>query len=133
VRREGHVDWGQIRSHIDVWRSLFRRKKQALTRRALVAAGMQAVVEPREPIDIRNERAGRAYAPGKLRCNVVHFLAGDQHHSTVILDDPRLGWRDVTGPGFSVRKVPGVADAIFKPPNVGELASQLRALLDAAN
>jgi len=133
VRREGHVDWGQIRSHIDVWRSLFRRKKQALTRRALVAAGMQAVVEPREPIDIRNERAGRAYAPGKLRCNVVHFLAGDQHHSTVILDDPRLGWRDVTGPGFSVRKVPGVADAIFKPPNVGELASQLRALLDGAN
>jgi len=133
VRRESPVDWAQVRSHAEVWRKLFRRKRQALTRRALVTAGMQAMVEPIERIELRNERAGRAYAPGKLHCDVVHFLAADQHHSTVILDDPRLGWRDVTGPGFSIRKVPGVAEAIFRPPNVGELASQLCVLLDTAN
>ena len=133
VDRKSHVDFSQVRSHLGVWRKLFRRKRQALTRRALVSAGMQAVVEPIERVEFRNERAGRAYAPGKLNCKVVHFLAADEPHSTVILDDPRLGWRDVTGPGFSVRKVPGRADAIFKPPNVSELASQLHALLDGEN
>jgi hypothetical protein len=64
---------------------------------------------------------------------VVHFLAADQFHSTLILDDPRLGWGDVVGDRFSVRKVPGIADAIFRPPNVSELGSQLRSLLDCEN
>jgi hypothetical protein len=64
---------------------------------------------------------------------VVHFLAADELHSTLILDDPRLGWGEVAGGGFSVRRVPGIADAIFKPPNVSELGSQLRSLLDREN
>lgn len=128
-----HLNWAQVRSHAAVWKKLIRKKRQALTRRALVGAGMQSMLESIEKVGNRNERAGRAYAPGKLQCKVVHFLASDEHHSTVILDDPRLGWRDMAGPGFSVRKVPGIAAAIFQPPNVSDLASQLRGLLDGAN
>jgi hypothetical protein len=94
---------------------------------------MQGAIEAIEPIKLRNERAGRAYVPGKLACKVVHFLASDELHSTLILDDPRLGWRDVVGGGFSVRHVPGVADGIFRPPNVSELGSELRSLLDREN
>ena len=65
---------------------------------------MQAVIQPIERIEFRNQRAARAYIPGKLKCNVVHFLAADELHSTLLLDDPRLGWGDVVGDGFSVHQ-----------------------------
>ena len=133
ARGESHQGWAEVRSHLGIWRKLFGRKKQALTRRVLVSAGMQSVVESVEQIGFRNERAARAYVPGKLACDVVHFLAADEFHSTLVLDDPRLGWRDVVGRGFSVRNVPGRTDTIFKPPNVSELASQLRVLFDGVN
>jgi hypothetical protein len=80
-----------------------------------------------------NVRAGRTYEPKPLHCKVVHFLAADEAHSTLVLDDPRLGWRDHVGPGFSTESVPGVADGIFKQPNVPELASKLRDLLDGVH
>jgi hypothetical protein len=94
---------------------------------------MQAVIQSIEPVEVRNERAARAYIPFALKCNVVHFLAADKFQSPPILHDPRLGWGDVAGDGLSVHKVHGVADAIFKPPNVSELGSQLRSLLDREN
>jgi thioesterase domain-containing protein len=115
VRGESHVGWAGIRSHLGFWNKLFARKRQAVTRRVLISVGMHAVIEPVERIDLRNERAGRAYTPGALRCNVVHFLAADEPHSTVILDDPRLGWSDVVEHRFAVRRVPGRASAILKP------------------
>jgi thioesterase domain-containing protein len=133
LRGEIQAGWAGVRSHLGVWRKLLGRKRQAVTRRVLVSAGMQAVIEPVERIELRNERAGRAYTPNLLHCNVVQFLAADELSSTVILDDPRLGWRDAVGSGFSVRKIPCRAGAIFKTPNVDELASQLGTLLDHAN
>jgi len=54
-------------------------------------------------------------------------------HSTFILDDPRLGWREFVQGEFTVRKAPGNATEIFNPPHVRELAAQLRALLDGVN
>lgn len=125
--------WSQARSHLATLKQLFRRRRQAFTRRVLVSAGMQKVIEPVERMDCRNERTGRAYVPRRLDCNVVHFIAADERHSTLILDDPRLGWHEMAGRRFSVCQVPGIADAIFRPPNVSELASQLRAHLDQAD
>ncbi len=133
ARGQASATWFQARSHAGVLKQLFRRKRQAFARRVLVSAGMQKAIEPVESINFRNHGAGRAYVPAKLTCNVVHFLAADERHSTLILDDPRLGWRDMVGAGFSARKVPGIADGIFKPPHVAELASQLRELLDVVN
>ena len=133
LRGEPSLVWRQVRSHLGVWRTLFGKRRQALTRRVLVSTHMQAAIPPIERVELRNERAARAYIPGKLQCNVVHFLAADEPHSTLILDDPRLGWGDVVGDRFSVRKTPGIAGEIFKPPNVSELGSQLRSLLDREN
>jgi oxalate---CoA ligase len=133
LRGKNETAWKQVRSHLGVWRKMFGKKRQAITRRVLVSTGMQAVIQPIERNESPNQRAGRAYIPGKLKCSVVHFLAADQFHSTLILDDPRLGWRDAVGDVFSVRKVPGIAEAIFRPPNVSELGSQLRSLLDREN
>ncbi|HEY3738775.1 MAG TPA: AMP-binding protein, partial [Bryobacteraceae bacterium] len=128
----GKQTWEHVRSHSAVWKELLRRKVQAHTRRALVSAGMQDVVAPIERIELRNQRAGRAYRPGNLSCKVVHFLAADESHDTLILDDPRLGWREKAS-GFSTCEVPGIADGIFRPPYVTELALQLRARLDRIN
>ena len=130
LRGKSGNGWDEVRAHFDVWKTLFVRKRQAIIRRVLVSTRMQEAIPPREPLHTRNECAGRAYIPRKLKCNVVHFLAADELHRTLILDDPRLGWGEVVGDGFSIRKVPGIADGIFKPPNVRELASQLRSLLD---
>ncbi len=133
LRGEASEVVNQARAHFAALRQLFERKKQAATRRALVSAGMQSWVDEAEHLDFRNTRAGRAYVPGGLACKVVHFLAADVRHSTQILDDPRLGWRDAVGSGFSSCNVPGVANAIFHPPFVAELALRLRAELDKVN
>ncbi len=133
ARVEVHTTWTNVRSHARVLIGLLKRKTQAFTRRGLVGIGLKSVVEPIERMECRNERAGRSYEPKPLRCNVVHFIAADERHSTLVLDDPRFGWREQVGAGFSVRKVPGIADGIFKEPNVPELASQLRAVLDGVN
>ncbi len=122
-----------MRTHAGVLRRLFGRKRQAVTLRALMSAGLQNVIEPMESIYIRNERTGLAYIPGRLACNVVHFLPSDEDHSTVVLDDPRLGWRETVQNSFFVRRVPGIAAGIFKPPHVVVLSAQLRSVLDPLN
>ncbi len=123
----------QVRTHTGALKQLLGRKTRAIMHRVLISAGLKILIEPMEPNYFRNQRAGRAYVPKKLECDVVQFLAADERHSTLILDDPRLGWHAIVGRGFSVHEIPGTADAIFKPPNVGKLASQLRAFLDLAN
>jgi hypothetical protein len=134
LRRESSdVVLTQVRSHAEVLTNLFRKKARSFAHRALATAGMQGLMEPVGQIPLHNIRAGRAYAPGTLNCEVVHFLAADERHDTVILDDPRLGWGELVMGGFSTRKVPGIADGIFKPPYVKELASQLRSCLDLAS
>jgi thioesterase domain-containing protein/acyl carrier protein len=129
ARGEEHATWEQAREHVRVLRRILKRKKQALTWRGSFAMGLAPDKLP-ERLTSRNIRAGRSYDPKPLCCNVVHFIAADEQHSTLVLDDPRLGWRDQVGEGFSVQRVPGRADAIFKEPNATELARQLRALLD---
>ncbi len=133
VRGEDRMTWADLRSHARVLKGLVKRKSEALIRRELIAAGLKSVVDSTERNKNRNKCAGRSYDPKHFAGNVVQFIAADEGHSTVILDDPRFGWRDVVGQGFSVRRVSGRADAIFKRPCVGELASQLRAVLDGIN
>ncbi len=130
ARGEGRATWTNMRSHTRVLIGLLKKRAQAVSRRRLVGIGLKSMVEPIERRACKNERAGRSYEPKQLRCKVVQFIAGDELHSTLVLDDPRLGWRDQVGAGFSVQRVPGIADGIFREPNVPELASQLRALLD---
>jgi amino acid adenylation domain-containing protein len=78
-----------------------------------------------------NKRAARDYRPAPLACDVVQFIAADEHHATLILDDPRLGWRDFVRGRFTVIATPGPADGIFKAPHVGQLAARLESVLAA--
>jgi thioesterase domain-containing protein len=132
VRGNGREVWAQVRAHAAVLRVLFGYKFRALKRRTIFGAGLRGLIEPRGEFGARNKRAAMAYAPGRLACDVVHFFAADEFHSTRILDDPRLGWREFVDGRFSVRHVPGIADGIFKPPNAAILAAGLREALEAA-
>lgn len=127
---EVFATWKAVCQHAGVLAGLFGKKIKALGRRRMLAAGVKPLAEP---IDCRNHTAGRSYRPKPLNCKVVQFIAADAPHSTLVLDDPRLGWRDQVGKAFSVQEVPGISDEIFRDPNLARLASQLRVLLDSAN
>jgi hypothetical protein len=125
--------WTDLRAHAQVLARLVKRKAEAFTRRRLVATGLKSVVDWTDGDEYANICAGRSYTPKRFSGNVVQFLAAGEAHSTLVLDDPRLGWRDSVGERFSVRRVSGRADAIFKQPDVGELAFLFSALLDGVN
>jgi acyl-CoA synthetase (AMP-forming)/AMP-acid ligase II/thioesterase domain-containing protein len=129
ARGEIRQTWTDVRSHGRVVMGLLKKKGRVLGWRRSADIGLPLKAKR----TCSNERAGRTYQPKPLHCKVVHFLAADEAHSTLVLDDPRLGWRDYVGPGFSTESVPGIADGIFKQPNVPELASKLRDLLDGVH
>jgi surfactin synthase thioesterase subunit len=79
-----------------------------------------------------NTAAGRVYRPVPLACDVVHMIARDEPHSTLILDDPRLGWKEFTRGKFTLVRTPGMGRTFFLEPSVKELAAELRMVLDAA-
>ncbi|MCC6859541.1 MAG: AMP-binding protein [Bryobacterales bacterium] len=133
LRGDAHVSPGEVAAHLKLLAGLFRKRSGAAARRLLARLRLRMVIDSVEQIGMRNKQAARSYVPRPFACKVVQFIAAGEHHSTVILDDPRLGWRDLTAGEFLVREVPGRADAIFKEPAVADLARQIRGLLDAAN
>jgi hypothetical protein len=61
---------------------------------------------------------------------VTLFLAQGEHHSARVLEDARLGWRDVASGGLEVRCVSGTHDSMFAEANARELARELEPLLE---
>jgi len=71
----------------------------------------------------------RDYAPRALSTRIVHFLAADEPVSTKVLDDPRLGWRDLAPAGFETRTVAGDHASILDEDNAAALAAELERVL----
>jgi thioesterase domain-containing protein len=106
-------------------------------------AGKNAVRLERNPVQVTsaseidtqaagaaaNEAAAKVYIPAPFSGKLVVFLAGDEEHSTRVLDDSRLGWRDFAMGGFDVRRAQGMHNSMFCEPHVGEIARQLEALM----
>ena len=130
---ENHISAAEALSHVRLSTRLLGRRTAALTRRALIRVRLKGLIPPLEQVNYLNQRAGRSYQPRELRCKVLQFISAGESHSTVILDDPRLAWREFAGDGFEVYEVPGKADALFVEPNVGQLAAGLRVSLDSIN
>jgi amino acid adenylation domain-containing protein len=137
LRGQRRVTRAEVRQHVQVLSKLARKRAASWTRRAArgtpladAAASFEDQVQPSlHP----NAQAGRIYAPKPFACDLVQIIAAGEHHSTVILDDPRLGWRDLTVGTFAVAETPGPAGAIFKQPYVRGLAAQIESLLDGPN
>jgi acyl-CoA synthetase (AMP-forming)/AMP-acid ligase II/thioesterase domain-containing protein len=106
----------------------------------LLRVARRRLPRPRAPVDGAQapspagarEAAARAYRPGPLLAKVAVFLADGEHHSTRIVEDSRLGWRDFARGGFEVFRVPGKHDSILSECHVGNLAAHLARVLAAA-
>lgn len=133
VRDRDRVAAGRVLASLRGVSDLWKRKAAAVCRRVLIRRGLKRLIEPIGQVNLANQRAARTYRPSPLHCKVVQFVAAGEPRSTLILEDPWLGWRDVAAGGFAVHEVPGAAGAIFEEPNVRELAAQLSALLGSAS
>ncbi len=82
------------------------------------------------PADPR-ARAASAYVLQPTGIPVVQLLAGEDAVSSRVLDDPRLGWRDVCRAGFEARRLAGAHDTLFLERSSAELAAALGEILAA--
>jgi acyl-CoA synthetase (AMP-forming)/AMP-acid ligase II/thioesterase domain-containing protein/acyl carrier protein len=133
LRRGRLPGWAEVGSHIKMLRQRVRIRSAMLGRRLLLRAGLKRLVAPLEKVDHPHRQAGRSYRPKQLACDVVQIIAADELHSSQILADPRLGWREFTQGRFTVCQTPGRAAEILRQPRVKELAGQLSSLLDGIN
>jgi amino acid adenylation domain-containing protein len=135
LRGQRRVKLSEIRAHFQVLWKLARKRAATHTRRALDRTPLTVVGQsPGSHREMHpNKHAARIYVPTPLSCSVVQIIAAGEHHSTVILDDPRLGWRHLVRGIFTVTETPGPADAIFKLPHVRGLALVVESLLDGLN
>lgn len=109
-----HIRWDEIREHVAF---LSRSRKREIIPRT--ASRMNATMAV-------NEAAARRYRPRPYAGRVSVFLAMDEHHEHRILDDVRLGWRDVARGGFAEYRVPGAHDSVLLRPHVETLASEIK-------
>jgi thioesterase domain-containing protein len=119
------VTLAEVLQHLKVVVGLVHKKLAATWLRALPSA-QPSSISTMHP----NALAARNYAARPYVGDVVHFIAADEPHRTEVLDDPRLGWRDLVRGSFTVVETPGPADAIFKRPHVDKLAVLLASELD---
>jgi hypothetical protein len=70
------------------------------------------------------------YVPKPIPCPVVQFIAKGDQVSARVLEDPRLGWRDVAPRGFELCEVPGTHGVILEAQGSAELAAPLARVLD---
>lgn len=132
MRGEAQASWRDVLSHASVVAGIWRRDLVSAVRRRFFHTGLRRTVAQVEtPGFNRNFAAARAYVPGLLNAKVVQFIAAHEPHSTQVLDDPRMGWREsVVGGGFSVVEVPTLATEMFQPPHAAALAERFRNVVD---
>lgn len=122
-----------ILSHLGALGRIVGRRLGAKAKRALMPPGrMPASRRDTQPEEAWNAVVMREYVPRAFPSRIVQFLASDSSVSTVVLEDPRLGWRDFAGGGFHTRCVPGDHVSILGEANAPELAAELNRTLQEA-
>jgi thioesterase domain-containing protein len=113
------------------WRTLVRiatEKRLAKAEPAFVSAGAAHSRTDHE----WNGVLMREYVPRVLSSPIVHFCASDEPVSTLVLQDPRLGWRDFAGASFESHLVAGDHVSMLEETNSPALAAKLETVLEAA-
>ncbi len=98
--------------------------------RALTAIGSDALVAGRG-IKKLHAMAMWEYVPRPFPAPILHFIAEDQPVTTLLLSDPRMGWREFARAGIELRWLKGDHNTIFLAANAEAIAEQLQALLHA--
>lgn len=117
------VDYREVAEHLAVVGRMLRQRIASTTVRA--GLPVEQKVDPRA-------HAASLYTPRPIDVPMVQFIAGDDIVSTRVLDDPRLGWRDVGRAGFEVRRIAGAHPTLFLEQLPTDLTAGLREVLSAA-
>jgi thioesterase domain-containing protein len=116
----------EIAGHV---RFLRKRRSTPSVASAYVAPDLPGQLETSDPAVTPAGVVLRTYRPkpftGKLAC----LNAGDAEISERVLEDPRLGWRDLSRGPFLSRKVTGEHDSMFEADNAEELAHHFQSVL----
>jgi len=129
LRGERGLTWAECREHAGLLTQLIRRRLGDLIHHQ---AGGPPVGDAQGPVH-PNVLAGRRYHPKPFACDLVNIIAAGENHSTEILSDPRLAWKDLAQGSFAFREIPGRAEAIYRQPGVRDLAARIAEVLDAVN
>ncbi len=124
-----------LRSGGRYWREMPRVLSGAFRFREIAEhigfAGRLARRQTISPPDDPRARAAAAYVLKPAAVPAIQFLAGDDRVRSRVLDDPRLGWRDVCPAGFEARRIAGSHATLFLERSSAELASALGEILAA--
>ena len=79
------------------------------------------------------QATAKMYVPQAIDSDIVQFIAQDQTISSVVLEDPRLAWRDLCRGRFQVCRVPGDHVTWLQQPNAKVAAERLTEVLEKQN
>jgi thioesterase domain-containing protein/acyl carrier protein len=123
----------KIISHLDMTGRLIKRKVVGQTERRLARFELTDSIPTAGDIASWQERSTRMYAPRPIDVPITQFIAQDEAISTRILEDPRLGWRELCSGEFHVHRVSGSHGTLLEEPRAVDLARILSGLLRQAN
>jgi thioesterase domain-containing protein len=95
------------------------------------AIRLREVAEHADTLGQLMAQSARAlYSPRPLNAPIAAFVAEDDRVSTRILEDPRLGWRDLTTRSFHIERVRGAHSTVLAEEHAAELAGKLSGLIE---
>jgi thioesterase domain-containing protein len=118
----------EVLDHIRRLAQLASRKYGGRVLRALAASGSQIDANRPELASMTMEE----YRPRSIPVAITHFISAGEETSTLVLDDPRLGWNEWAHSGLEVLRVPGDHFAMFAPENALALAARIMKTLRPA-
>jgi thioesterase domain-containing protein/acyl carrier protein len=129
ARGEHPLPKGEALRHVRRLGQIVTRRFSGRASRVLALAGSEVLVADRSTKEL-NGMALWEYVPRELTIPITQFIAADEPISTKVLDDPRLGWRDIARGGFEVRRVRGGHNSMLDADHAGELAAELESILE---
>jgi thioesterase domain-containing protein len=127
---------GQVRFSVkDIAAHLCRLKFLALRgftarrNQTKIARGEAPAVDASSSQFLLNRDALNGYNVAEIDIPVVHFLAADHKVDSLVLSDPRFGWRDFARAGLEERWVPGDHNSLVMNENAPGLAEEIRRVL----
>ncbi|MFN7998531.1 MAG: amino acid adenylation domain-containing protein [Bryobacteraceae bacterium] len=107
------IKFADVRVHLRFMVRRFRTRVAAQTQRAAARISPESVNIPVADLSSFMERSARLYRPARISTRIAHFVAGQQEVSSRIVEDPRLGWRDLCTEDFEVYAVPADHGSLF--------------------
>jgi thioesterase domain-containing protein len=125
--RNGGIRRQELVEHLQTIARLIGIRARARKDRELTQLGAAPVVAEDADWSVR---LARMYVPRPISVPVIQFLAHDPHITTRVLDDPRLGWRDLCRTGFQAHQLTASHGLLLVDSQVSEVGAILSDFAD---